>query len=162
MVLYVKQRVFSFRDRFTVKDANGIDRYSVVGDVFSFPKTLHIYQANGEEILTIKKKMFSFLPCYQIYRKDTLAAKVIKKFTFFTPSYCIEGTPFTVKGDFMEHNYEILRDGIPVADISKEFFTWGDSYRINVGDGEDDLMMLAILIIIDCMTADSDAADIED
>jgi len=35
MKLYVKQKVFSFRDSFTVKDEFGNDRYNVVGDFFS-------------------------------------------------------------------------------------------------------------------------------
>lgn len=153
MRLYVKQQVFSFRDRFTVKDKNGYDRYSVDGDIFSFPKTLHIYRASGEEVLTIQRKLFTFLPRYQIYRGDTLAAEIVKEFTFFTPSYHIEGTPFSVEGDFMNHHYEVLRGGVPVAEISKEWFTWGDSYQISAGDSEDELMMLAILIVIDCVMA---------
>ena len=89
MKLYVKQKVFSFRDSFTVKDEFGNDRYNVVGDFFSFPKTLHIYGANGEEALKIQRKLFTFLPRYQLYRGGNLAAEIAKEFTFFTPKYYI-------------------------------------------------------------------------
>ena len=111
MKLYVKQKVFSFRDSFTVKDEFGNDRYNVVGDFFSFPKTLHIYGANGEEALKIQRKLFTFLPRYQLYRGGNLAAEIAKEFTFFTPKYYIDGAPFTIEGDFFSHSYEILRNG---------------------------------------------------
>lgn len=36
MRLYMKQRVFSLRDRFTVKDETGCDRYFIEGELFSW------------------------------------------------------------------------------------------------------------------------------
>lgn len=35
MKLYIKQKVFSWGDKFTVKDVNGEDRYFVEGEIFS-------------------------------------------------------------------------------------------------------------------------------
>lgn len=153
MKLYVKQKVFSFRDSFAVKDEYGNDRYNVVGDFFSFPKTLRIYGANGEEVLKIQRKLFTFLPRYQLYRGGNLAAEIAKEFTFFSPKYYIDGAPFTIEGDFFSHNYEILRNGTTVAEISKAWFSWGDSYAIDMRETEDELLMLAILIVIDCVLA---------
>jgi uncharacterized protein YxjI len=43
MKLYIKQKVFSWADRFTVKDENGADRYFVEGEMFSWGKKLHVY-----------------------------------------------------------------------------------------------------------------------
>jgi uncharacterized protein YxjI len=56
-----------------------------------------------------------------------------------------------VEGEVFTHDYTILRDGHPVASISKEWFTWGDSYMVNNYSGEDEQMLLAILIVIDCV-----------
>ena len=36
MKLYIKQKVFSWGDKFTVKDEAGRDRYYVEGEVFTF------------------------------------------------------------------------------------------------------------------------------
>ena len=41
MKLYIKQKVFSWGDKFTVKDVNGEDRYFVEGEIFSWGKKLH-------------------------------------------------------------------------------------------------------------------------
>ena len=37
MKLYIKEKVFSWGDKFTVKDAYGEDKYIVEGEVFSSP-----------------------------------------------------------------------------------------------------------------------------
>ena len=42
MKLYIKQKVFSWGDKFTVKDATGRDRYYVEGEIFTFGKKLHV------------------------------------------------------------------------------------------------------------------------
>ena len=43
MKLYIKEKVFSWGDKFTVKDASGRDKYVVEGEVFTWGKKLHIY-----------------------------------------------------------------------------------------------------------------------
>jgi uncharacterized protein YxjI len=91
------------------------------------------------------------MPSYQIIRDDDVAAEIVKEFSFFHPRYRIEGSPFSVEGEVFTHDYTILRDGHPVASISKEWFTWGDSYMVNNYSGEDEQMLLAILIVIDCV-----------
>lgn len=39
MMLYIKQKVFSCADRFTVKDETGVDRYYVEGEFLSLGKS---------------------------------------------------------------------------------------------------------------------------
>lgn len=42
MKLYIKQKVFSCGDKFTVKDEAGHDRYYVEGEIFTCGKKLHL------------------------------------------------------------------------------------------------------------------------
>ena len=42
MKFYIKQKVFSWGDKFSIYDANGNERYLVQGEVFSFGKKLHL------------------------------------------------------------------------------------------------------------------------
>ena len=85
MKRYVKQKVFSFRDSFTVKDEEGVDLYTVVGDFFSFPKALHIYDAAGAEVLKISRRLLTFLPRYQVFRGDVLAVEIAKRIFLLHP-----------------------------------------------------------------------------
>ena len=53
MKLYIKQKVFSWADRFTVKDSSGNDRYFVEGELFSwgtFEGRKNYYRANQKGI----------------------------------------------------------------------------------------------------------------
>ena len=50
MKLYIKEKVFSLGDKFTVNDAYGEDKYVVEGEVFSWGKKLHVYDRIGREV----------------------------------------------------------------------------------------------------------------
>ena len=89
MKLYIKQKVFSWGDKFTVKDVNGEDRYFVEGEIFSCGKKLHVYDMCGNEVAFIQQKLFSFLPRYFVYVGDAQVAEIVKEFTFFFPKYSV-------------------------------------------------------------------------
>ncbi len=149
MKLYIKQKIFSIGERFAVKSEYGEDRYFVEGSVFNIPKRFRILDRNGNERLLLEKSIFTFMPTYDIIRNGSIAATITKKLTFLTSSYEIQGSPFSVEGDLFAHDYTIFRDGNACAHISKEWFTWGDSYMLDNYGNEDEEMLLAILIVID-------------
>ena len=159
MKLYIKQKVFSWGDKFTVKDATGRDRYSVEGEVFTFGKKLHVYDMNGREVAFIKQEVWSWMPRYYVFFGDRQVAEIKKEFTFFFPQYSIEGLGWEINGSFMAHEYEITKNGHPIVSISKEWMTWGDSYELNIANPQDELVALAVVLTIDCvMAAQSSAA----
>ena len=47
MKLLIQQQIFSFRDRFTVMDEYGNDRFYVMGELFSWGKKLHVTDLSG-------------------------------------------------------------------------------------------------------------------
>ena len=73
----------------------------------------------------------------------------------FGQEYTLEGTDWTVDGDFWEHRYEISGSSGSVASIAKAFFSWGDSYQIDISDGADEVLVLATVLAIDCVIEDS-------
>ena len=87
MKLYIKQKVFSIGERFTVKDEFGNDRYFVEGEWLSIPKKFRILDAQNQEVLLLESKFFSFMPAYQIIRNGEVAAEIVKEFSFFRPKY---------------------------------------------------------------------------
>ena len=44
----------------------------------------------------------------------------------------------------LDHEYQITRDGIPVANVSKRWFRVRESYGVAVAPGQDDDLVLAI------------------
>ena len=65
---------------------------------------------------------------------------------------------YDVTGDFFDHEYAFHCSGREVARVSKRFFSWTDTYGIDVADGEDDVTILATAVVIDlvCHAADDD------
>ena len=47
MKLYIKQRVFSWRDRFTIKDESGNDRYAAEGEFFTWGDSYELDITDG-------------------------------------------------------------------------------------------------------------------
>ena len=158
MKLYIKEKVFSWGDKFTVKDAYGEDKYIVEGEVFTFGKKLHVYDRSGREVAFIKQEVWSFLPRYYVFCGDRQIAEIKKEFTFLFPRYTIEGLGWEIDGSFMAHDYQITKQGRKIVTISKEWMTWGDSYELDIADPADELVALAVVIAIDCVTEASSAA----
>ena len=151
MKLYIKQKVFSWGDNFRIYDEYENDMYYVKGEVFTFGKKLHLYATDGKELSYIHQKVMSFLPRYFINRNGEDIAQVIKEFTFFRQEYTVEGLGWTVEGDFWAHEYQINSERGVVATISKHWFTWGDTYEIDIADGIDEVMALSVALIIDAV-----------
>ena len=155
MKLYIKQKVFSWGDKFRIYDENQNDRYYVEGEVFSFGKKLHLYNHSGAEEAFIHQKVLSFLPKFYISRNNIDVAQVIKEFTIFRQEYTVEGLGWTVNGNFLAHDYEITSDGRTIASISKRWFSWGDTYEIVISDDADEVMAICVVLIIDAVIAQS-------
>ena len=157
MNLYIKQRIFSWGDRFSIYDESGAERYRVEGEVFTFGKKLHLLDLSGNELAYIEQRVFSFLPTYRVYRDGRQIAEVVKEFTFFKQEYTVRGPEWTVHGDFWDHSYEIVDGVMTVASVSKEWFTLGDAYEISLGAGVDEIRAIAVCLVIDaCIEASRD------
>ncbi len=158
MKLYIRQKVFSWRDRFTVRDEAGNDRWYAVGELFSWGHKLHVTDADGNEVLYIREKVWSFMPRFRIYMGDAMIAEIVREFTFLRPRYRIEGLGWRVDGTFWEHDYTVSDGERTVVTIHKQWMTWGDCYELDIADPADELPALAAVLAIDCAMADMAAA----
>ena len=159
MKLYIKEKVFSWGDKFTVKDDYGNDKYLVQGEVFSWGKKLHVYDSVGREVAFIKQEVWSFLPRYYVFCGEEQIAEIKKEFSFLFPRYSIQGLGWEIEGKLMAHDYEIIKNGQLIVSISKEWMTWGDSYELDIANSEDEIVALAVVLTRDCvMEANSSAS----
>lgn len=158
MKLYIRQKVFSWADRFTVKDAAGNDRYTVEGEIFTWGKKLHVYDMSEREVAFIRQEVWSFLPRYDVIVGDREVAQIVKEFSFLFPRYSIEGLGWEIDGSFWDHDYEIVQGERQVATIHKEWMTWGDCYEVDILNPADEIVALAVVLTIDCCLAAQAAA----
>lgn len=149
----MKQRMFSLGEDFTIRDAEGRDVFYVDGKVFSLGDKLSFQDMQRNELARIEQKLLSWGETYEIYRGDELAA-VVKKalFTLFHASFSIDvpgPDDLEASGDFWEREYSFTKQGREVAVVSKRFFSWTDTYGVDVAEGEDDILILASAVVID-------------
>ena len=140
MKLYIKQKVFSLTSKFTVKDEAGNDRYFVEGEFFSLRGRLHIMDAQGEKIGQIYRRLMTFLPHFILEIGGEEIAEIVKDFSFFRPKYSL---------------YDGDRN---IMNIHKEWFTWGDSYELDILDPKYELISLGIVLAIDTAMAAANTA----
>ena len=149
----MRQKLLSFGDDFTIRDESGADRYFVDGKVFSIGDKLSFQDMSGNELARIEQKVLSLVKTYRIYRGGQLIATVRKKpFTLFRDAFELEDAAageLDAQGDFFDREYEFTRDGRTIAVVSKRFFSFSDTYGVDVAEGEDDVLILAATVVID-------------
>ena len=151
MNLYIKERVFTWGDKFDVCDQSGTPKYYVEGEVFSWGKKLHVYDRFNREVAFIKQEVFSWMPTYKVYVNQNEVAQIRREFSFFHPRYSVDGLGWDVEGNFWEHNYQITQNGRSIVSIDKEWMTWGDTYELTIADDADEIVALAVVLTIDCV-----------
>lgn len=153
MKLYMKQKVFSWTDKFHIADESGNSRYYVEGELFSWGKKLHIYNHAGQEVAFIRQKVMSWLPRYFVEINGSIVATIVKEFTFFRPSYHVEGLPWQLEGDFWAHDYVLYDGRQEIMRLSKAWFTWGDSYELAIFNPQNEILCLSVALAVDCAVA---------
>ena len=158
MRFYIKEKIFSFGDNFAITDEKGNSTFIVKGQVFSFGNKLRLYNDQGKELIYIEQKLFKFLPQYTIYAGNNELATVKKNFTFFSHSFNITSIygSYRLEGDFTAHEFTIYKDdGSFAASLRKKWFSFGDSYEIEIGDSENIPFTLALVIVVDQVIHDN-------
>jgi uncharacterized protein YxjI len=150
----MKQKVLTLTDQFTIKNDRGDDVYQVKGKLISLGDRLSFRNMQGDELALIKQEIISLVPSYRIYRDGDLQADVSKKLlTVLKDKFKVDmkdGTPdLEIIGSILDHEYRIKRGGDEVAHVSKKWVSIGDSYGIEVDEGEDDVLILACAVIVD-------------
>jgi uncharacterized protein YxjI len=149
----MRQKLFCFGDDYVIKDDAGRDVFFVDGKAFSLGNQLSFQDMNGQELAFIRQKLLSWGPTYEITSGGELVA-IVKKhlFTLMRVQFTVDvpgPDDLEATGSFMEHEYTFTRSGQPVAEVSKRWFSWADTYGVDVAEGEDDVLILAATVVID-------------
>jgi len=149
----MRQKLLSLGDDFSIKDADGREVLYVDGKVLSLGDKLIFKDRDGQEVARVTERLLSIGPAWEVSRDGKPYATVKK--SLFSILHC----KFTVdvpgpddleaRGNLLDHEYTFTRDGRVVAEVSKKWFSWTDSYGVDVAEGEDDVLILACAVVID-------------
>ena len=149
----MKQKLFCWGDDFRIQNQAGEDVFFVDGRAFSFGDKLSFQDMAGKELAFIRQKLLAWGPTYEIYHDGELAAVVKKElFTFLKCRFMIDvpgPDDIEAQGSFMDMEYTFERHGQVIAEVSKRWFAWADTYGVDIAEGQDDVLLLASTVVID-------------
>jgi uncharacterized protein YxjI len=154
----MREKMFAIGDDFWVETGGGERAFKVNGKALRVRDTLVLESPAGEELYTIQEKKLSVRDKMEIERDGRTVATVKK--ALVSPlrdrfSIGVEGgEDMEAKGNIVDHEYTIERGGDKVAEVSRRWFRVRDTYGIEIAEGQDDALILAITVCIDQMTHD--------
>src|ERR1700752_4058047 len=146
----MREKLFAIGDDFWIETEDGERGFKVDGKALRIRQTFILKAASGEDLVKIQKKMLHIRDTMEIERDGETVATVKK--ALITPlrdrfSIDLEaGGGLTAKGNIVDHEYKIERDGTTVAEISKRWFRIRDTYGIEIAPDEDDALILAATV----------------
>ena len=148
MKLYVSEKLFSFHNKFYVKDENDVDVYEISSKVISIGDKTTISDMCGNQIIYIEQDVFHLTPHYNIYINNVPAFQIARKFQIFKNDYTLSNG-YTVVGDFFMFDFVIYdENNNQVGMIKRKYFTIGDKYEITIDDVSKKETILAIIVAI--------------
>ena len=158
----LKQKLFSFGDDFTIKDDAGNAVFQVDGKAFTLLREkLAFEDLQGQELAFIRERLIALTPSYEILRNGECVA-VVKKdlINLFRCGFTVDvpgPDDLEAQGSLLEHEYTFTRGSRTVATVSKRWFSFTDTYGVEIEGNEDPVLILASTVIID-MICHADAS----
>ena len=158
----LKQKLFSFGDDFTIKDDAGNAVFQVDGKAFKILREKLVFEdMQGHELAFIRERLIALTPSYEILRDGECVA-VVKKdlINLFRCGFTVDvpgPDDLEAQGSLLDHEYTFTRGSRTVATVSKKWFSFTDTYGVELEAGEDPVLILASTVIID-MICHADAS----
>ena len=79
MKLFIKQKIFSFKDKFNIFEERGEIKYTATGEIFTLGKKLHVTDTADNEVIFIRQRLLTLLPKYEISLGTGESVEIVKK-----------------------------------------------------------------------------------
>jgi uncharacterized protein YxjI len=151
----MREKLFAIGDDYWIETEGGERAFKVDGKALRVRSTFILESTSGEELFKIQKKELHIRDTMTVERDGETVATIKK--ALISPlrdRFAIEledGGELSAKGNVVDHEFEIERDGGKVAEISKRWFRVRDTYGIEVAPDQDDALILAATVCIDEM-----------
>jgi uncharacterized protein YxjI len=151
----MREKLLAIGDDFWIETEGGEKAFKVDGKVLRARETFILEGPSGDELFKIQKKDLHIHDTMKVERDgDTVATVKKALITPFRDRFSIEledGPELNAKGNVVDHEFEIDRDGDKVAEVSKRWFRVRETYGVEIAPGEDDALLLAVTVCIDEM-----------
>ena len=152
-VYQMRQQMLSIGDDFWIENGAGQRVFKVDGKALRIHKTLVLETPDGRQLYKIEHRIVTIKETWTI--EDGAGTVATVKKALFTPlheRYSVElrsGGEWDIKGNIVDHEYEIDGPGGTIATVGKKWFHVRDTYGVRVAPGQDDALVLAVTIVVD-------------
>jgi len=152
----MRQKMVSIGDDFWIENDRGERVYKVDGKALRVRQTLLFEDAHGQEQCKIQERMMRVKDSMEIEGPGGQRMAMVKK-ALITPvreRWVVkvgEGPDLEVQGNILDHEYTIGEGRDKVAEVSKKWFRIADTYGVEIAQGQNDVLILAVSVAIDMM-----------
>lgn len=150
------EKLISIGDDYWIEDEHGTKVFKVDGKAARIRDTWELKDASGAVVAKIQEKKLSVRDKIEIEWSGR-SATVKKALVGIRDRFHIElddGTDLKAKGNVVDHEYEIEREGDKVAEVSKKWFRVRDTYGVEIEGAVDPVLILSITVAIDSLAHD--------
>jgi uncharacterized protein YxjI len=155
MKFHIKERAWTIREEFIVRDQDGQPVFKVKGKFFHIGDNLRLIDLGShEEVAHIKQKLLHVTPHYEIYQEGTPWASLHEKLLhLFGERFEIKletGETYHIQGNIWNWDFTVSNErGDLLAQISKRISLFEDSYAVDIAQGVNVPLMIALAIAIE-------------
>lgn len=155
MKFHIKERAWTIREEFIIRDQNGQPVFKVKGKFFHIGDNLRIIDMEERaEAAHIKQEVLSITPHYKIYQNGKHWASLHEKLLhLFGERFNIKlenGEIYHIEGNIWDWDFTVSNDnGDLLAQISKRISLFSDSYGVDIAQGVDVPLMLSLAIVME-------------
>jgi uncharacterized protein YxjI len=152
----MRQKMLSIGDDYWIETDAGQRVFKVDGKALRLRQTLILEDAHGAEVAKIQERMLHIKDTMEIEGPDGTRLATVKK-ALITPLRerwsvkVADGPDLEVQGNIVDHEYTIGEGRHKVAEVSKKWFRVRDTYGVEVEPGQDDVLILAAVVVLDEM-----------
>lgn len=155
----MNEKLVSIGDDYWIEDETGERAFRVDGKALRIRNTLIFKDLQGNDLYKITEKLLRIRDTMDIKRADDSLAATVKKdlINILRDKWRVEipdGHDIEIRGNILDHEYEIESEGKKIAEVSKKWFRLRDTYGIEIEPGQDNALILAIAVALDQMAHD--------
>jgi uncharacterized protein YxjI len=158
-VYQMREKLVSFGDDFWIQTNRGKRAFKVDGKMLRVRDTLTIRDVQGTEQAKLQERLINIKDTMKIWRAGKPEATIKKALITplrdrFTLTAADVGE-IEIQGNFLAHEYTFTKNGQKIAETSKRWLRLADTYGVEVGAGQDDVLILAATVAIDQIVHDT-------
>ena len=152
----MREKLVSFGNDFWIENDQGQRAFKVDGKMLRVRDTLFFEDTQGKELCKIQQRVLRVKDTMEIEGPDGKQMALVRK-ALITPlrdRWTVkigDGPDLEVQGNILNHEYTIGDGNSKVAEVSKKWFRIADTYGVQIDQGQNDVLILALTVAIDMM-----------